>query len=192
MNKKYQQYNKRANFFFFESNNETFNTLSQASKNHLEHHLITNTKKKVAFLTPRASNVRFSSFNQKGFTVPKPASKLEQESLSLHRFDLTTSNKSKSRTSRTHPISVFESEDPMSRASNQPRRFSRYGQKGLEMTAAKGERVRAKSHPIEHSRDLVYEWEMMGMFFKKLYGENKYFVIQKSKTFYLYNAKMKL
>jgi hypothetical protein len=184
--------------FFYESNFETFHNMSHASKNHLETHMIRTVKQKMAFLTPRASNVRFSSFNRNVLTDKTKKSHLKKDSSSLNRVDFsetvngtTFSKKSKS-SYQSDKISGFGSGLINSEISKEPTRHTILKTRKylFEMTQQKIQRKpRAKSRPTNRPRDLVYEWEMMGLFFKRLYGENKVFVIQKSKTFDLKNCK---
>ena len=182
VNNKYQLYNKKANEFFCESNINILDQMNPISKKHLWNVLNFGKEFKRKFSTPRASNVRFSSFNKNYFSDFKV----------IHRDSDRDINIIEPSTNNSNKISHFDSYPVTSEKSTKKTHANSIVKKKHKADPAKIKpQIRSKSQPIHHSRDLIFEREMMGIFFKRMYGENLIFVIKKSKTFNLNNDSQK-
>ena len=87
VNHKFQLYNRKADQFFLESNSRILDEMSVIAKKHLQESLTT-AHQIVTYSTPRASNVRFSSFNRMVVSDFKMKNKDKQESSRVIKLNL--------------------------------------------------------------------------------------------------------
>lgn len=187
VNHRFSLYSQKAFSFFREANQLIFDQMSPLSQKHLASVLRRPLRTGKDRLTPRASDVRFSSFNRDDTSRMISIGEQAQGSDRVSQGEL---GKQSGAGLISKAASGFKGADKAPELKGPTTHSVKLEKEQfLDLREVQSRRLkRSRSQPFEHSRDLVFEREMMGIFFKKLYGENRVFVIQKSKTFNLVNS----
>ena len=188
VNATYDKYNTKAQEFFEDSNLKWYQGLNIKCQQYLAetlNHLNISDQKK----SRKASQIRFSSFNQESISKDIKLVSSQQESDKVITV-YSTNNKNNNVVAVKFTKCSEDEEDTDEYLLDKKSKTTQFTKKEdpefltlYSKFGPKNNNIRARSTPIVHSRDFLFEKKIMSKFFKRMYKESKVFCIIKSKTF---------